>query len=242
MALVVVGVVAGGLGLVAAIKYRRYVLAIPAIIRVMWRTWRKPAPVQPAEPVLSLRVMVLGLDSAGKSSILKALSGESIEGVAPTSGFVQKEMPFAGAQCTFVDIGGDSKIRPYWPRYLKFGDSLVRSLGIFWLLRHQTANVSIVQIYVIDGSDTSRIEEAQNLLHVMLESAVLQGAPLLVLINKSDVSTSADAKTLLLRDQTVKKDRVCLVLTCSAKDADSVRAAVTTHISEHKKYMKALLS
>nr|QXF29046.1 Arl3b [Gefionella okellyi] len=221
MALVVVGVVAGGLGLVAAIKYRRYVLAIPAIIRVMWRTWRKPAPVQPAEPVLSLRVMVLGLDSAGKSSILKALSGESIEGVAPTSGFVQKEMPFAGAQCTFVDIGGDSKIRPYWPRYLKFGDSL---------------------IYVIDGSDTSRIEEAQNLLHVMLESAVLQGAPLLVLINKSDVSTSADAKTLLLRDQTVKKDRVCLVLTCSAKDADSVRAAVTTHISEHKKYMKALLS
>ena len=36
---------------------------------------------------LNLRILFLGLDNAGKTTILKVLSKESIESVAPTQGF-----------------------------------------------------------------------------------------------------------------------------------------------------------
>ena len=40
----------------------------------------------------NLRILILGLDNAGKTTILKALSDESIEHITPTQGFNIKSL------------------------------------------------------------------------------------------------------------------------------------------------------
>jgi len=54
-----------------------------------------------------VRIVFVGLDGSGKTSLLAALAGQDIATVTQTSGFVMKEMPFAGSSATFVDIGGN---------------------------------------------------------------------------------------------------------------------------------------
>jgi len=52
------------------------------------------------------RILVLGLDNAGKTTILKKLSEESITHVAPTQGFNIKSLVHNGFKLNVWDIGG----------------------------------------------------------------------------------------------------------------------------------------
>ena len=52
------------------------------------------------------RILVLGLDIAGKTTILKKLSEESITHVAPTQGFNIKSLVHNGFKLNVWDIGG----------------------------------------------------------------------------------------------------------------------------------------
>ena len=88
------------------------------------------------------RILVLGLDNSGKTTILKQLGNESISEVMPTQGFNVKtlvqhsfklnvwdigERNFSVAlscgestirsQWFLVNIGGQRTIRPYWNNY-----------------------------------------------------------------------------------------------------------------------------
>ena len=56
------------------------------------------------------RILVLGLDNAGKTTILKKLSEDSIEGIQPTQGFNIKSLNVAGFKINMWDIGGQ-KVR-----------------------------------------------------------------------------------------------------------------------------------
>jgi len=50
--------------------------------------------------------LVLGLDNSGKTSILKQLSGESIEECEPTHGFNIKNLIHDEFKLTLWDVGG----------------------------------------------------------------------------------------------------------------------------------------
>ena len=52
------------------------------------------------------RVLVLGLDNAGKTCILKKLSNEEIENIMPTQGFNIKSLQASGFKLNVWDIGG----------------------------------------------------------------------------------------------------------------------------------------
>merc|ERR1712216_873217 len=56
------------------------------------------------------RILVLGLDNAGKTTALKKLADEDISHTMPTQGF---------------NIGGQKAIRPYWRNYFDQTDALV---------------------------------------------------------------------------------------------------------------------
>lgn len=58
-----------------------------------------------------MRLLLLGLDNAGKTSLLRAFSGESIEGVAPTLGFNIKTVSYSGFQLNLWDVGGQKTLR-----------------------------------------------------------------------------------------------------------------------------------
>ena len=60
------------------------------------------------------RILVLGLDNAGKTTILKKLSDEDITTITPTQGFNIKSLMHDGLKLNVWDIGGQKSIRPYW--------------------------------------------------------------------------------------------------------------------------------
>merc|ERR1712178_558356 len=84
------------------------------------------------------RILMLGLDNAGKTTGLKKLSEEDITHIMPTQGFNIKSLQHEGFRLNVWDIGGQKSIRPYWRNYFDQTDSLM---------------------YVIDSSDRKRLEE-----------------------------------------------------------------------------------
>merc|ERR1711963_1363691 len=93
------------------------------------------------------RVLMLGLDNAGKTTILKKMSEEDISHIMPTQGFNIKSLVHEGFKLNVWDIGGQKTIRPYWSNYFESSDALV---------------------YVIDSSDKRRLEESGSELKELL--------------------------------------------------------------------------
>ncbi|XP_051157360.1 ADP-ribosylation factor-like protein 3 isoform X1 [Leptopilina boulardi] len=125
-----------------------------------------------SNPEKELRLLLLGLDNAGKTTILKALASEDITQVTPTQGFNIKSVQSEGFKLNVWDIGGARKIRPYWRNYFENTDVL---------------------IYVVDSADIKRLEETgQELFELLLEDK-LRNVPLLVYANKQDISQAVTA-------------------------------------------------
>ncbi|GAB5578738.1 ADP-ribosylation factor-like protein 3 isoform X1 [Prionailurus iriomotensis] len=89
-------------------------------------------------PDQEVRILLLGLDNAGKTTLLKQLASEDISHITPTQGFNIKSVQSQGFKLNVWDIGGQRKIRPYWRNYFENTDIL---------------------IYVIDSADRKRFEE-----------------------------------------------------------------------------------
>ncbi|KAK5672935.1 ADP-ribosylation factor protein 3, variant 2 [Batrachochytrium dendrobatidis] len=126
-----------------------------------------------------IRILLLGLDNAGKTSLLKRLAGEEILEIKPTQGFNIKTVQQDGIKMNVWDIGGQQTIRPYWRNYF------------------ESTNVLI---YVVDSSDKRRLEETGTELANLLTEAKLQGVPLLVFANKQDLmnALSGDEDSILV--------------------------------------------
>ena len=94
------------------------------------------------------RILVLGLDNAGKTTILKTLSDEDITHIMPTKGFNIKNLAHEGFKLTVWDVGGQKALRPYWANYFQGTDALV---------------------FVIDSADRKRLAESGAELQKLLE-------------------------------------------------------------------------
>jgi len=71
------------------------------------------------------RILVLGLDNSGKTSVMKRMSSENIEEITPTQGFNVKSITQDGFKLNLWDIGGQTSIRPYWRNYFDHTSVLV---------------------------------------------------------------------------------------------------------------------
>lgn len=149
------------------------------------------------------RILVLGLDNAGKTTILKRLSDEDISHIMPTQGFNIKSVVHDGLKLNVWDIGGQKTIRPFWSNYFESSDCL---------------------IYVIDSSDRRRLEESGSELNELLQEDKLGGIPLLVFANKQDLlqAVPADeiANSLSLHNI---RDRSWTIQACSAKEGEGLQ-------------------
>jgi len=81
-----------------------------------------------SQPDKELRLLLLGLDNAGKTTLLKKLASEDIAHITPTQGFNIKSVQSEGFKLNVWDIGGQRKIRPYWRNYFENTDVLVSSV------------------------------------------------------------------------------------------------------------------
>ena len=78
-----------------------------------------------SQPDQELRILLLGLDNAGKTTLMKQLANEDVTHITPTQGFNIKSVQSAGYKLNVWDIGGQRKIRPYWRNYFENTDVLV---------------------------------------------------------------------------------------------------------------------
>ncbi|KAK9728055.1 ADP-ribosylation factor-like protein 2 [Basidiobolus ranarum] len=114
-----------------------------------------------------MRLLMLGLDNAGKTTILKRINGENIDMISPTLGFNIKTLEHSGYKLNIWDVGGQKSIRSYWRNYFEQTDGL---------------------IWVVDSADRLRIQDCKNELAALLKEERLSGATLLVLANKQDLA------------------------------------------------------
>mmetsp|Transcript_1193 Transcript_1193/g.3357 ORF Transcript_1193/g.3357 Transcript_1193/m.3357 type:complete len:182 (-) Transcript_1193:278-823(-) len=122
-----------------------------------------------------MRILMVGLDAAGKTTILYKLKLGEIVTTIPTIGFNVETVEYKNISFTVWDVGGQDKIRPLWRHYFQ------NTQGI---------------IFVVDSSDRERIVEAREELHKMLSEEELRSAVLLVFANKQDLPNAASTAEL----------------------------------------------
>ncbi|KAG9248290.1 ADP-ribosylation factor family protein [Calycina marina] len=122
-----------------------------------------------------MRILMLGLDNAGKTTIVKRIMGEDVNTVSPTLGFIIKTIEYEGYKLNIWDVGGQKTLRSYWRNYFEKTDAL---------------------IWVVDATDRLRIDDCREELHGLLQEERLSGACLLVFANKTDVNGCMDPEEI----------------------------------------------
>uniref|UniRef100_J3L559 ADP-ribosylation factor n=1 Tax=Oryza brachyantha TaxID=4533 RepID=J3L559_ORYBR len=119
-----------------------------------------------------MRILMVGLDAAGKTTILYKLKLGEIVTTIPTIGFNVETVEYKNISFTVWDVGGQDKIRPLWRHYFQNTQGL---------------------IFVVDSNDRERVVEARDELHRMLNEDELRDAVLLVFANKQDLPNAMNA-------------------------------------------------
>lgn len=119
-----------------------------------------------------MRILMVGLDAAGKTTILYKLKLGEIVTTIPTIGFNVETVEYKNISFTVWDVGGQDKIRPLWRYYFQ------NTQGI---------------IFVVDSNDRDRISEAKDELQQMLSVDELKNALVLVFANKQDLPNAMSA-------------------------------------------------
>lgn len=76
-------------------------------------------------PTKIVKLCVLGLDNAGKTTILKAMSNEELQYVMPTQGFNVKSLSQGNFKFNAWDLGGQRAIRKHWKNFYDQIDCIV---------------------------------------------------------------------------------------------------------------------
>uniref|UniRef100_A0AAY4DN64 E3 ubiquitin-protein ligase TRIM23 n=1 Tax=Denticeps clupeoides TaxID=299321 RepID=A0AAY4DN64_9TELE len=130
-------------------------------------------------PKMEIRVVTLGLDGAGKTTILFKLKQDEFMQPIPTIGFNVETVEYKNLKFTIWDVGGKHKLRPLW--------------------KHYYLNTQAV-VFVIDSCHRDRLMEAHSELAKLLTEKELRDALLLIFANKQDVpgAVSVEEMTELL--------------------------------------------
>ncbi|XP_020488287.2 putative ADP-ribosylation factor-like protein 5C [Labrus bergylta] len=121
------------------------------------------------------KVVVVGLDNAGKTTILYQFLTKEAVHTSPTIGSNVEEIIVSNTHFLVWDIGGQDSLRASWYSYY--------------------FNTEIV-ILVVDSTDRERLTATKDELHRMLSHEDLQNAAVLILANKQDVKGSMTASEI----------------------------------------------
>eukprot|EP00929_Paragymnodinium_shiwhaense_P080290 TRINITY_DN4185_c0_g1_i1.p1 TRINITY_DN4185_c0_g1~~TRINITY_DN4185_c0_g1_i1.p1 ORF type:complete len:228 (-),score=51.02 TRINITY_DN4185_c0_g1_i1:288-971(-) len=125
------------------------------------------------------RIIMFGLDHAGKSTLLHRLKVGEVVATAPTIGFNVEDVEYRKHWFQVWDIGGQEAIRKGWRHNYYFDtDGLV---------------------FVVDSSDHDRLEVAREELYKALNEEEMRDAALLVVANKQDLPNAMTGDEIALR-------------------------------------------
>jgi len=150
-----------------------------------------------------VRVLLLGLDNAGKTTLLYKLKHNACVTTVPTVGFNVEMLEAKRGRRSIVltvwDVGGQRSMRQHWPSF------------------HQDA---AAVVFVVDSADRpGRLADARRELERTLRGEQLPpGLPVVVLANKQDVAGALSVKDLteLFNLPKMCADRDWFIQPCSA--------------------------
>ena len=123
------------------------------------------------QSTLDTRVLIAGLDSAGKTTVLfKLHRGEKRKdehvSTIPTMDFNVMQWKYKRKTFSVWDVGGQDAIRPLWRHHY------IGTQGL---------------VYVVDSNDVHRVAKASEELHKIMLDHAMRDACLLVYANKTDL-------------------------------------------------------
>lgn len=154
----------------------------------------------------AMELAIVGLDNAGKTTLLNALAGDTSE-TLPTIGLNVRTVKRGAVTMKVWDLAGQSACRTEWGRYARGVDCIV---------------------FVVDVSDASRLDEARRELHQLLEDVTLATTPILVAANKVDVTPHvSEAELIKALNLDYILDNAWVVVPISAKHRTNLDVFVT---------------
>ena len=121
------------------------------------------------------KILFLGLDNAGKTTLLNMLKVNRAQVYTPTLMPNTDELVMGNIKLKVFDLGGHETARRLWRDYFASVDAVV---------------------YIVDAVDRDRLPEAQKELNAMLAEEDLAGVPILILGNKIDLPLAASEEEL----------------------------------------------
>lgn len=150
-----------------------------------------------------MRILMLGLDAAGKTTILYKLKFAEVVVTIPTVGFNVESVEYKNINFTVWDVGGQDQIRRLWSHYYRGTNGL---------------------IYVVDSADRERILQAKEELEKMLGEQEMKDAALLVLANKQDLPNAMTSTEIMqkLNLEALDRDRKWFIQSTVAPTGDGL--------------------
>ncbi|XP_005393181.1 PREDICTED: ADP-ribosylation factor-like protein 14 [Chinchilla lanigera] len=166
-------------------------------------------------------ILLLGLDSAGKSTLLYRLKLAKDVTTIPTIGFnvemIQLDSSFS---LTVWDVGGQDKMRAAWSYYCENTDGLV---------------------YVVDSTDQQRLDVSRREFKHILKNEHIKNVPIVILANKQDVpgALTAEDITRMFKVKKLCSDRNWYVQPCCALTGDGLTEGFRKLTGFVKSHMKS---